>query len=44
MQKASEIFPLAEREGAIDIISLFVFAYVIALCFKSYFAVEVRKM
>lgn len=34
MQKASEIFPLADREGAIDIIGLFMFASVIALCFK----------
>lgn len=34
MQKASEVFPLADREGAIDIIGLFMFGSAIAFCFK----------
>lgn len=34
MQNAAEIFPLADREGAIDIIGLFMFGSVIALSFK----------
>lgn len=47
MQRASHFFPLADREGAIDIKGHFMFNSVIACSIKrskSYFAVEVRKM